>query len=155
MCMYGSTCERRYLYICNPEVCQECRSIRELPSVSPPLTSNAALTAFLMHNYPHTHTPGALLFMRLPQSSPWLTPKAWFSGRLQSWINTQSSVRNCLQRRTAGQCRTASPEGSGLAPLSFTAARWIKIGPFWTTFKLLLISSLTCMTSFSCLKQFP
>lgn len=43
------------------------RSDRELPSVSLLLTSSVALTVFLMHNYPDTHSRRLLLPMKLPQ----------------------------------------------------------------------------------------
>lgn len=47
-------CMCEYQPICNPEERHKCRSNRELPSVSVLLTSNVALTIFLMHNYPDT-----------------------------------------------------------------------------------------------------
>lgn len=43
------------------------RSDRELPSVSLLLTSSVALTVFLMHNYPDTHSRRLFLPMKLPQ----------------------------------------------------------------------------------------
>lgn len=146
----------RYQCICNPEVCQKCRSERELPSVSPLPTSNAVLTVFLTHNYPHTHSTRLILSPRDCLSrclGSLLKPDLAADYRVRL---TQPSVRNCFKSRPqVGAERFPLKDRVWIQATQSSAVGWITMGTLWLNFKLLLISSFISMTSFSCFKSFP
>lgn len=79
-------------------------SDRELPSVSLLLTSSVALTVFLMHNYPDTHSRRLFLPMKLPQ----LLDSNPISQQIIKLDYTHPSIRKPFV------CSTISPELSGL-----------------------------------------